>query len=79
MNITIYTSSSCPWCDKAKKYLESKKIGYREVNVSGNLLGALEMRMKSGQSSVPVIDIDGNLVVGFNRKAIDRLLERKYY
>ena len=78
MNITIYTSSSCPWCVKAKKYFDSKNIGYREVNVSGNFLGALEMKMKSGQSAVPVIDIDGDVIVGFNKKAIDRLLARKY-
>jgi len=78
MNITIYTSSSCPWCVKAKRYLDSKNIEYREVNVSGNLLGALEMKMKSGQSAVPVIDIDGDVIVGFNKKAIDRSLARKY-
>lgn len=79
MSITIYTSSSCPWCVKAKKYFESKNIDYREVNVSGNLLGALEMKIKSGQSAVPVIDIDGDVIVGFNKKAIDRLISRKNY
>ncbi|NLP28342.1 MAG: NrdH-redoxin [Clostridia bacterium] len=79
MTVTIYTSSSCPWCVKAKRYLDSKKVGYREVNVSGNLLGALEMRTKSGQSAVPVIDIDGDVVVGFDRKVIDSLLSRKDY
>ncbi len=36
------------------------------------------MRMKSGQNSVPVIDIDGDVIVGFNKKAIDRILARKY-
>ncbi|WP_139902480.1 glutaredoxin family protein [Clostridium thermarum] len=74
MSVTVYTSSSCPWCLRAKRYLDSKKIEYREVNVSRDRMGAFEMVLKSGQRSVPVIDIDGNIIVGFDRKAIDSLL-----
>jgi glutaredoxin-like YruB-family protein len=77
MSVTVYTSSSCPWCVKAKKYLDSKRIEYREVNVSRDIMGAFEMAMKSGQRSVPVIDIDGNIVVGFDKKAIDSLISRE--
>lgn len=77
MSVTIYTSSSCPWCVKAKKYFEAKNIRFREVNVSKDMIGAIEMTMKSGQRSVPVIDIDGNIVVGFDKNRIDGLLSRK--
>ena len=77
MNVTIYTSSTCPWCVKAKKYLDSKKIEYKEVNVSANILGALEMTMKSGQRSVPVIDVDGNIVVGFDKPLLEKLISKR--
>lgn len=77
MSVTVYTSSSCPWCVKAKRYLDSRKIQYREVNVSKDIMGAFEMAMKSGQRSVPVIDIDGNIIVGFDRERIDNLISKK--
>jgi glutaredoxin-like YruB-family protein len=77
MSVTVYTSSSCPWCVKAKRYLDARKIQYREVNVSKDIMGAFEMAMKSGQRSVPVIDIDGNIIVGFDRERIDRLISKK--
>jgi glutaredoxin 3 len=75
-NITVYTSSTCPWCVKAKKYLSAKGVDYREVNVSKDMHGAMEMIRKSGQRGVPVIDIDGHIIVGFDREEIDRLLRR---
>jgi glutaredoxin 3 len=74
MNITVYTSSNCPWCVKAKQYLNSKGIQYREVNISRDPQGAREMVMKSGQRAVPVIDINGHIIVGFDRRRIDSLL-----
>ncbi len=77
MNVTVYTSSTCPWCVKAKKYLDTKKVEYKEVNVSTNILGSLEMMMKSGQRSVPVIDVDGNIVVGFDKSQLDKLLSKR--
>ena len=77
MSVTVYTSSSCPWCVKAKRYFDSRKIQYREVNISKDIMGAFEMAMKSGQRSVPVIDIDGNIIVGFDRERIDNLISKK--
>lgn len=74
MNITVYTSSSCPWCDKVKKYLKTRGVRYKEVNVSQDMKGALEMMRKSGQRGVPVIDVDGRIIVGFDKKELDRLL-----
>ncbi|MDU5109087.1 MAG: glutaredoxin domain-containing protein [Clostridium sp.] len=73
-NIKVYTSNTCPWCTKVKNYLKSNHVGYEEVNVSYDRQGAMEMVAKSGQRGVPVLDINGNIVVGFDKRQIDRLL-----
>lgn len=76
MKVTVYTSSTCPWCVRAKQYLDSLGIEYKEINVSKDRQGAMEMISKSGQRGVPVLDINGATVVGFDRKEIDRLIGR---
>lgn len=74
MNITVYSTSTCPWCTKAKDYLKSKGVEYKEVNVGIDREGAIEMVKKSGQQGVPVIDIDGTIVIGFDQRRIDSLI-----
>ncbi len=73
-NIKVYTTNTCPWCTKVKNYLRSNNINYEEVNVGLNRAAAIEMVNKSGQMGVPVIEIDGNIVVGFDKMRIDSLL-----
>lgn len=77
MDILIYTTSVCPYCDMAKKYFKENNIKFKEINVSTNPLAAKEMVEKSGQMGVPVIDVDGEIIVGFNRPAIERVLKRR--
>ena len=74
MNIIVYSTDTCPWCTKAKDYLKSKGIDFKEVNVGTDREGAMEMVKKSGQNGVPVIDIDGNIIVGFDQGRIDSLV-----
>jgi len=74
MNITVYSTSTCPWCTKAKDYLKSKGVDYKEVNVGIDREGAIEMVKKSGQQGVPVIDIDGTIIIGFDQRRIDSLI-----
>ncbi len=74
MAIRVYSTPACPWCIVAKKYLTSKKVSFEELDVSSNRDAAMEMVRKSGQRSVPVIDINGKIIVGFDQAAIDRLL-----
>lgn len=76
MNVTVYSTPTCPWCHKVKEYLQYKEVRYRDVNVAADREGAIEMIRKSGQSGVPVIDIDGNIIVGFDQARIDSLLRR---
>jgi len=58
----------------AKKYLESKNVKYEEFDVSVDRSAAMEMVRKSRQRGVPVLDIDGNIVIGFDKDRIDSLI-----
>lgn len=72
--VRIYTTPTCPYCVMAKNYLKKLGVEFEEVNVAEDRAGLVEMVEKSGQMGVPVIDIDGEIIVGFDRKAIDRAL-----
>lgn len=74
MSVKVYSTDTCPWCKKAKGYLRSRGVDFEEVNVAVDRMGAMEMVRKSGQSGVPVIEINGNIIVGFDQGRIDRLL-----
>lgn len=71
--VQIYTTPTCPFCHQAKEYLDSKKIKYTNFDVS-EPKNAQAMIDKSGQMGVPVIDIEGKIIVGFDKAAIDKEL-----
>ncbi len=72
--VTVYTTPTCPWCQMVKRYLQARGIPYTEIDVSTDYNAAMEMIRKSGQTGVPVVEIDGEIVVGFDRERIDQLL-----
>lgn len=72
--VVIYSTPTCPFCKRAKEYLSRKGISYVEYNVAQDRDKAKEMTQKSGQMAVPVIIIDGEIVVGFNQSRLDELL-----
>ncbi|MBA7501756.1 hypothetical protein ES706_00331 [subsurface metagenome] len=72
--VKVYSTSTCPYCAMAKAFLREKNIPFEDVNVGDNPEAAKEMVKKSGQMAVPVIDIDGKIIVGFNKEAISREL-----
>ena len=74
MSVIVYSTPSCPYCNMAKKYLETKNVRYEEIDVSKDRDAALEMVRKSGQRGVPVIDFEGSVIVGFDKDRIDSLL-----
>ncbi|MDE2041328.1 MAG: glutaredoxin family protein [Patescibacteria group bacterium] len=76
-NVTVYSTPTCPYCVLAKDYLKGKGVAFKDVNVASDHTAAREMVMKSGQMGVPVIDIDGNILVGFQPEAFDSLLDLK--
>lgn len=76
MNIKVYTTSTCPWCTVVKDYLKKNNLEYTELNVGEDRNAAMEMIQKSGQRGVPVVDIDGTIVVGFDQNKIDSLIKK---
>lgn len=73
-NVLIYSTPTCPYCDMVKDYFKKNNIEYTEYSVNENEEKAKEMVEKSHQLGVPVIDIDGTIIVGFNRAEIDKAL-----
>ena len=74
--IKIYTTPTCPWCQKTKEFFKANKVKYIEVDVGSNQKAAQEMIQKSGQMGVPVIDIDGQIIIGFDRPALEKALKK---
>ncbi len=75
--VIIFTTPTCTYCRAAKRYLRQRGIRFKDVDVSRDPAAARDMVRRSGQSGVPVLDIGGKIVVGFNREKIDRLLGLK--
>ncbi len=65
-NVKMYTTPTCVWCGKVKEFFKQNNVQYKEIDVSIDDQAAMEMIEKTGQMSVPVIDIDGNIVLGYN-------------
>jgi len=76
MAVSIYTTPSCSYCTMAKNYFRENKIPFTEYNVAQDLRRADEMVRKSGQMGVPVVDVHGRIIVGFNKPEIERALRR---
>lgn len=74
MSVKIYTTPSCVYCRMSKDFFQKNNIEYQELNVAFDAVAREEMIKKSGQFGVPVIDIDGQLVIGFDRARLAELL-----
>ena len=74
MAVKIYSTPVCPYCTMAKDFLKQNKIEFQEIDVSADVNAAQEMINKSGQMGVPVLDINGTIIVGFDREAIKKAL-----
>lgn len=74
MNITIYSTPTCPYCKLTKDFLKEQGIVYKEIDVSADPSAANEMVKKSGQMGVPVVDINGQIIVGWNKTALEEAL-----
>lgn len=74
MNITIYTTPTCPYCHMTKDYLNEKKLPFKELDVSADQENAEEMVKLSGQMGVPVIQIDNEIIVGFDKEKIEKII-----
>lgn len=73
-NVVVYTTPTCSWCTTIKRHLQENGIQYREVNVAADQKAAEEMVRKSGQQGVPQTEINGQIIVGFDKTRINSLL-----
>jgi glutaredoxin-like YruB-family protein len=72
--ITVYSTPTCHYCNIAKDFFKAKGLKYEEINVATDLEKRKEMVAKSGQMGVPVFEIDGDVVVGFDEEYISKIL-----
>ncbi|MDD5477446.1 MAG: glutaredoxin domain-containing protein [Candidatus Omnitrophica bacterium] len=73
-SVIVYSTPSCPWCIRVKQFLKENNILFLDWDVSVDQLAADEMIKKSGQMGVPVLDIDGQIIVGFDKEKIKSAL-----
>lgn len=73
-SVTIYTTPSCHFCHMAKEFFKANNIAYTEYDVAGDVVKRKEMIEKSGQMGVPVILIGSELIIGFDKSQITKLL-----
>ena len=73
-NVTVYSTPTCPFCIRAKQYLKENNVQFTDIDVSEEHEKAEEMINKSGQMGVPVIEIDGQIIVGFDKEKIKETL-----
>lgn len=74
-DVKIYSTPVCPWCNKAKEFMKENSIDYKDFDVSSDEKAKNEMIEKSGQMGVPVLDINGTVIVGFDVEKIKQALK----
>jgi len=72
--VMIYSTPTCPFCMMAKRFLKDNNVDFEDFDVSADRAKAQEMIRKSGQMAVPVLDIEGEIIVGFDRERIVKAL-----
>lgn len=73
--VKVYTTPTCPYCTTLKRFLEEKDVEFEEVDVSEDEEALEEMKEKSGQTGVPVVEIGEELIVGFDKQKVRELLD----
>ncbi|MAE42891.1 NrdH-redoxin [Candidatus Woesearchaeota archaeon] len=74
MKVKVYSTKTCPWCIKVKEFLKEKNVEFENIDVGEDQKAANEMVEKSGQMGVPVTEINGQVIVGFDKEAIEKAL-----
>lgn len=75
--IIVYSTPTCHYCTMAKNYFTKMGVRYEDINVGVDRIAAQEMIKKSGQMGVPVIDIDGQIIVGFRPDVFEKIINSK--
>jgi len=74
-NVKVYGTSTCAFCVKVKQFLKDNNVEFEDIDVSQNAERVQEMVEKTGQMGVPVVDIEGEIIVGFDKERILKALE----
>ena len=77
MNVKVYSTKTCPYCVTLKQFLKQNNIDFEDIDVSTDQAAQQEMIKKSSQMGVPVVDIDGEIVVGFDKEKLSQILNIK--
>ncbi len=77
MHITLYTTPSCPYCKLVKDFFKEQNLPFSEIDVASDTAAANEMVKMSGQMGVPVIKIDDEIIVGWNKNALEDVIKSK--
>jgi len=72
--VLVFTTPTCPWCNRAKSFLRERKVPYKEIDVSKDQKAAMDLVRRSGQMGVPVIEIDNQIIIGFDQRRVEKLL-----
>jgi glutaredoxin 3 len=75
--VVLFSTSTCSWCRRAKRYFRENRIPFKEINVERDQQAAKDIIRKTGQTGVPVIKIGSQWIVGFDKQRIDATLGRK--
>ena len=73
-SVKVYSTTTCPWCIRVKQFLKDSNIDFQNIDVSSNQQAVDDLMQKSGQMGVPVLDIDGEIIVGFDKDRIKQSL-----
>ncbi|MCX5702056.1 MAG: glutaredoxin family protein [Candidatus Omnitrophica bacterium] len=73
-SVKVYSTPTCPWCIRTKQFLKDNNIIFQDVDVSSNHSATEEMIQKTGQMGVPVLDIGGEIIIGFDKEKIKQAL-----
>ena len=74
--VTLYSTQTCPWCDRAKEYLKANNVPYVEKDVAADYDAAREMIRRSGQQGVPVITTEDEVILGFDQPKLAKLVQK---
>ena len=77
INVTVYSTPTCPYCEMTKDFLKDNKIKFKSIDVSSDYSAAQNMVRKSGQTGVHVIEINKQIIVGFNKSSLKKALKIK--
>ena len=74
MKVKVYSTPTCPYCKRVKEFLKENNVNFIDIDVSSNREAVQEMIDKSGQMGVPVIEIDDEIIIGFDKQKIKEVL-----